>query len=160
LTEVRRKLVWSDGEVQANTDHRPTVLRSRLDQNACQLSAVEPDVVWPLDHALDAGAECLGGGADCERDREWEQQMALVERAQDRRVEQGFAFGRGPDPPDASPTGGLFASRDHGASGRSRFDQLASAAVGRVGDSVVAVGGPERVGHVGEDWRFGVAMRH
>ena len=68
-----------------------------------ELAAFEPDVVGPLDLALDARTERLGSGADGERDRKRQQQVALVERAQDCRVEQRFALGRGPDAADCVP---------------------------------------------------------
>jgi hypothetical protein len=139
LTEVGGELLWSNGEIQADSDHGPAILGLGLYEDAGELAALEPDVVGPLDLARDVGAECLGGGADRERDRERQQQVALVERAEDRRVEQGLAFRGGPDSADASPAGGLFAGGDDGASGGSGFDQLASACVGRIGDAIVAV---------------------
>jgi len=55
LTKVWWELVWSDEQVQTDADHRPAVLRLGLDQHAGQLAPIEPDVVGPLDHALDAG---------------------------------------------------------------------------------------------------------
>ena len=99
-----------------------------LDQDAGQLASLQPDVVGPLDLALDAGTERLGRGADGERDRERQQQVALVQRPQDRRVEQRFALGSGPDTSLSSPPRGLFASSDHGAARRPSLDQFASAA--------------------------------
>ena len=61
-----------------------------------QLAAVEQDVVRPLDPALDARLQLLGRLADGERDGKRQQQVALVERAQDRRVEERLAGRRGP----------------------------------------------------------------
>ena len=140
LTEVGGELLRSYEEVEADADYRPAVLRLRLDQDAGQLAALEPDVVGPLDHALAAGTEGRGGRADRERDGERQQQVALVQRAQDRRVEQRLALGRGPDTTLAPPPRGLFAGGDHGAARRAGLDQLPSAAVGRVGNAVVTVG--------------------
>jgi hypothetical protein len=87
VAEVGRELIGSYGEVEADADHCPAVLWLGLDQDSGELASFEPDVVGPLDRALDSVAQCLGRGADGEGDGERQKQVALVERSQDRRVE-------------------------------------------------------------------------
>jgi len=130
VAQVGRELVGRDREVEADSDYRPLLLRLRLDQDPGELAAVEPDVVGPLDLALDAGTQLLGGGADGERDGEGQQQVALVERPQDRRVEQGLAFWCGPDASLAPAARGLLAGGDDRAARGAGLDQLAGSRVG------------------------------
>ena len=89
LAQLGRELVRGDREVEADADHRPAVLRPRLDQDPGELAAVEPDVVGPLD----SRTRCPG------RSRSAASQTAIgtasgssrwrsLERAHDRRVEQ------------------------------------------------------------------------
>lgn len=84
LTEVRWELVWSYREIQADADHGPAVLGLCLDQDAGELAFVDPDVVWPLDRALDSWCELLCCLTDREWDGEGEEQVAFVEGSQDR----------------------------------------------------------------------------
>ena len=135
FTQVGRELVGGDREVEADADHRPAVLGLGLDQDAGELAAVDPDVVRPLDRALDSRCQLLGRLADGERDRERQQQVALVERAQDRRVEQRLAGWRRPGPPLAPAAVGLLGGGDDGAVRGAGLGQLARASVGRVGDA-------------------------
>jgi hypothetical protein len=46
--------VAGDGQVQADADYRPAVLRARLDQDAGELALFDEDVVGPLDAAAEA----------------------------------------------------------------------------------------------------------
>ncbi len=66
-----------DREVDPDADHRPAVLRPRLDQDPRQLAAVDPDVVRPLDPALDRVVELLGRLADRDGGGERQQGVAL-----------------------------------------------------------------------------------
>jgi len=132
-----------DGQVEADADYCPAVLGLRLYQDAGQLAAFDPDVVGPLDLALDAGCELLGCLADGEGNGEGEEQVALVQGAEDRGVEERLAGGCGPGAALAAAAGGLLVGGDDGSVWRSGLDQLASAGVGRVGDAVMPVGRPE-----------------
>ncbi len=142
--EVGRELARSDREVQADADHRPAVLWLRLDQHPGELALLDPDVVWPLDPALDAR---LAAPQPFRRRRAGPQSGSSrwrpVEGAQDRRVEERLACRRCPAaslPPVAL---GLLRGGDDGAVRGAGFGQLAGARVGRVHARVVAVRAPE-----------------
>ena len=92
------------------------------------------------------GPQLLGRLADGQRHRQRQQQVALVERAQEGRVEQRLAGRRGPGPPLAPASRGLLGGGDDGPVRRPGRGQLAGAGVGRVGAREVPVRRPEAIG--------------
>ena len=133
VAQLRRELLGGDRQVEADADHRPAVLGAGLDQDPGQLAALDLDVVRPLDAALDPGRQLLGGLADGQRHGQRQQRVALVERPQERRVEQRLAGRRGPGAALAAAPRGLLGGGDDGPVRRTGRGQLAGAGVGRVG---------------------------
>src|SRR5262249_45350935 len=81
----------------------------------------------------------LGGLADGDRHGEREEEGALVERSQDRRVEQSRAGRGGPGAALPAPTLGLLVGGQHGAVRGAFGGELAGARVRRVDPPVVPV---------------------
>ena len=121
----------------SRSDHRPAVLRLRLYEDAGELAAVDPDVVGPLDPAPDPRLQLLGRLADRERHRERQQQVALIQWAQDRRVEQRLVGGRSPAAPLPSPPRGLLSGGDDVLPARRPRPAQRARELVRVGDAEV-----------------------
>ena len=90
-----------DRDVDADPEHRPALLRPRLDEHARELAPAEEDVVRPLD--LRARAREVGDGEP------GAQRQQVVVRAQHERAQQRAAGRRGPRPALAPAPGGLDA---------------------------------------------------
>ena len=140
LAQLGRELVGGDREIEADADHRPPVLGPRLDQDPRQLAPVDPDVVRPLDPALDrrrraASAASQTAIAAASGSSAWR----ALERADDRRVEEGAARRGGPAPALAAAPRGLLGGGDDGAARGAGLGQLPRPRVGRVGDPEVPV---------------------
>src|SRR5882757_989482 len=124
VAEFPWEVGFGDGEVEADAEDGPAVLGARLYEDAGELPTFEVDVVGPLDLAVDAGTEALGGFADGERDGEGEDRVARFERTEDRRVEERRAGRRRPRPPLPSPSRRLLIGGDHGPVRRARRGEL------------------------------------
>jgi hypothetical protein len=78
LAQLLRELALRDREVEADAEDGPAVLGAGLDQDAGELAAFEVDVVGPLDLAVGARSQALGGFADGEGDGEGENRVAWL----------------------------------------------------------------------------------
>ncbi len=136
----------SSGEIER---FRPTPITAQPSWGFASIrtpASLRPSIQTSLGHLIShsiPGLQLLGRLADGERDGERQQQVALVERAQDRRVEQRLAGRRGPGAALPPAPGGLLGGGDDGPVRRAGLDQLAGAGVGRVGDAKVPVRRPE-----------------
>ena len=126
---VGRERGHVDGDVDADAQHRPS---ARLDEDARDLLAVDPDVVGPLHQRARPG--------DVGHREPGAQREQLVELAQDQRRGDRDAGRRGPAPALAAAAGGLLAGRDQRAVRGALLGQFARALVGRADRLVVLAG--------------------
>ena len=136
----RRGRSGARGDVDADPDHRPALVRAALDQHAGHLAAVDLDVVGPL-HACGLARHVRHRETGAEREQR-------VELAQHERAQQRRAGGRLPAPALPPAAGGLRSGGHERAVRRPGGGELARPPVGRVDLAVVQPRPPER-GHDG-----------
>ena len=128
--QLGREVVGCYGDVEADAEHGPALLRAALDEDARDLAAVDEHVVGPLD----AGGVAHGlghGDAGLQRD-----ERGRID-AQHEREQQGAARRRRPRAALAPAARGLLGGGDQRAVRRAGGGELAGALVGRVGAAQV-----------------------
>ena len=123
VAQLRRQVGRVDRDVDADPQHRPALLRPRLDEHARELAPAEEDVVRPLD--LRVRAREVGDGEP------GAQRQQVVVLAQHERAEQRAARRRGPRAALAPAPGGLDAGAHERPVRRSGEREVARAVVRR-----------------------------